>query len=128
MSSHGNNSQVSSQKKLQPCSLFTQKKHANSSDTAQSGGKGTKRKGDVLPESEGADGGDSSQSSLLAEVEHLSRYILSSVRECCAQDSSNFVDEVRIRYTCFSKLTIMLWSSVDLRPQSLFMHFFILHV
>jgi hypothetical protein len=72
------------------------KKHANSSDAAQSGGKGTKRKGETLPESEGAEGGDSSQSSLLTEVEHLSRYILSSVRECCAQDSSNFVDEVRI--------------------------------
>jgi hypothetical protein len=78
-----------------------QKKHANSSDAAQSVGKATKRKNDALPESEGAEGGDSSQSSLLTEVEHLSRYILSSVRECCAQDSSNFVDEVRISDTAF---------------------------
>jgi hypothetical protein len=33
---------------------------------------------------------------LLVEFELLGGYILSSVRECCAQDTAGFVDEVRV--------------------------------
>lgn len=36
----------------------------------------------------------SMQSGLLVELELLSRYVLSSVRECCVQDDSSFIDEV----------------------------------
>ena len=37
---------------------------------------------------------DGAPSALVAELELLGRYILSSVRECCAQDNVGFMDEV----------------------------------
>jgi hypothetical protein len=57
--------------------------------------KGAKRKAAESLEEDGT----GARPSLLVEFELLCGYILSSVRECCAQDTAGFVDEVRISLT-----------------------------